>query len=137
MKNINIDEMLDKALEARKLAYTPYSNFKVGACILLSNGNYICGSNVENASYGLTSCAERNTLFQTYNLGYSKNDIKALLIVGDTEGPCSPCGACRQVISELTDKDMPIILANLKREYVILKINDLLPYSFTKDDLDV
>ena len=134
---MTFEQKYELALKAYNNSYAKYSKFQVGAVVILKNGEYVLGTNVENASYGLTSCAERNTLFQTYNLGYNKNDIKALLIVGDTEGPCSPCGACRQVISELTDNDMPIILANLKREYVILKINDLLPYSFTKDDLDV
>ena len=132
-----INLMYKCAKEARLNSYSPYSNFKVGACVLLKNGTLIGGCNVENASYGLTSCAERNTLFATYNQGYKKEDIKALLVLADTDGPCSPCGACRQVISELMEADAPIILANLKDDFKEVTIKDLLPYYFTKEDMDV
>ena len=137
---VTIDEiklMYENAKKARLNSYSPYSNFKVGACVLLNNGNIILGTNIENASYGLTNCAERNALFSTYSQGYKKDDIKALFIIADTEGPCSPCGACRQVISELINEDTPVILSNLKFDYVIKYVSDLLPFSFTKGDLNV
>lgn len=130
-----INLMYEEAKKARELSYSPYSHFKVGACILLKSGKTISGSNVENASYGLTCCAERNTLFQTYNKGYRKEDILGLLIIGDTEGPVSPCGACRQVISELMEKDAPVIMANLHKDLKEVTVNDLLPYAFSDEDL--
>ena len=98
-------------------------------------GDIYLGANIENSSYGLSMCAERNATFNAYCHGVKKNDIKALCIIGDTEKPISPCGACRQVLSELLPKDTIIVLANLKGNHKITSIDDLLPYSFTKDDL--
>ena len=123
------------AIGARTNAYTPYSKFKVGAAILLKNGNYILGCNVENASYGLSMCAERTALFKMISEGYTKADVVAMCIIGQTDKPISPCGACRQVMEELLSSDTPIILANLLREYKEFKVSDLLPYSFSKEDL--
>lgn len=135
--NQEIEMMHECALKARLNSYSPYSNFKVGAAVLLKNGLLIGGCNIENASFGLTSCAERNTLFSTYNQGYKKQDIKAMLVLADTDGPCSPCGACRQVISELMNEDAPIILANLKKDFKVVTIKDLLPFYFAKEDMNV
>ncbi len=123
-------EIINMAIKARENAYAPYSNFKVGAAIYLKNGKYILGSNVENVSYGLSSCAERNTLFQAYNLGYKKEDILKIAIVSDTENPVSPCGACRQVMSELMNLDCLVILANLNGLEKQFTVKDLLPYAF-------
>ncbi len=129
-------KLIDAAIKARENSYSPYSHFKVGAAILLTNGKIISGTNIENSSYGLSMCAERNTIFQTYCLGYKKEDIVALAVVADTEGPCSPCGACRQVIDELLPDGAPIVLANLKGDVVEIKKEDLLPYSFKPEDLE-
>lgn len=107
-------ELIKEAIKAREKAYVPYSNFKVGAAILLKDGQVIHGANIENASYGLSNCAERSALFSFYSQGYQKEDIKAMAVVGDTEEPISPCGACRQVMNELLPKETPIYLANLK-----------------------
>lgn len=123
-------EITKKAIEARKNAYAPYSNFKVGAAIELKNGEYILGSNVENISYGLSCCAERNALFQCYNRGFKKSDIVRMAIVSDTLNPISPCGACRQVMAELIDKDVEIILANIKGKEIKYLVKELLPYAF-------
>lgn len=131
----DINEIIDKAIKAREFAYTPYSNFKVGAAILLKNGKYILGCNVENASYGLCNCAERTALFKMISEGYNKNDVECMCIVGQTTRPISPCGACRQVMSELLLANTPIILTNLEREIKELKVIDLLPYSFSEEDL--
>lgn len=131
-----IELLYNKATEVRLKSYSPYSKFKVGAAILISNGDVVVGTNVENASYGLTSCAERNALFNAMSLGHKKKDIMGILIVADTDGPCSPCGACRQVIEELVDKDVDVVLTNLKNDIKILKVKDLLPFSFSKDDLN-
>lgn len=132
-----IQKLYNEAITVRRRSYSPYSKFKVGASVLLSNGEIISGTNVENASYGLACCAERNALFATIAQGYKKEDIQGMLVLADTDGPCSPCGACRQVISELVDKDCPIILTNLKNDMLEIKVKDLLPFSFSKDDLNV
>ena len=129
------DKLLDMALIARSNAYTPYSKFKVGAAILLTNGKYITGCNVENASYGLCNCAERTALFKMISDGYTKNDVLAMAIVGQTEDPISPCGACRQVMEELLNPDTPVILGNLERKTKEMLVKELLPYSFGQKDL--
>ena len=133
--NYDVDKLIDMALAGRANAYTPYSKFKVGAAILLKNGQYITGCNVENSSYGLCICAERNTLFQLIAKGYTKEDVVAFCVVGQTEGPISPCGACRQVMEELLKKDTPVILTNLERKIKITNVEELLPYSFSGDPL--
>ena len=129
------NELLNKAMDARNNAYAPYSKFKVGAAILLKNGTFILGCNVENASYGLSNCAERTALFSLIAKGYNKNDIVAMSIVGDTKMPISPCGACRQVMIELLPSKCPIVLGNLKNDIKELVVEDLLPYSFDDGDL--
>ena len=94
-----------KAAKAARLkAYVPYSNFKVGAAIELNDGTIIHGANIENSSFGLTSCAERNALFSLISQGYDPKEIKEITIIGGSKGPISPCGACRQVMSELIPK---------------------------------
>lgn len=131
-----MDKLYDKAYEAFKNSYSPYSKFKVGAAILLKNGEIITGTNIENASYGLSNCAERSALFTLYSLGYRKEDIKEMMVIGDTDRPISPCGACRQVISELVNDDVDIVLTNLKRDTKKVKVKELLPYSFSKEDMN-
>ncbi|HHT39593.1 MAG: cytidine deaminase [Acholeplasmatales bacterium] len=128
-------ELIKEAIKAREKAYVPYSNFKVGAAILLKDGQVIHGANIENASYGLSNCAERSVLFSFYSQGYQKEDIKAMAVVGDTEEPISPCGACRQVMNELLPKETPIYLANLKGKQKKTLVTELLPYSFNKIEL--
>ena len=108
---MDVNKIIEKAIEGRSKSYSPYSHFKVGAAVLLKNGEYIMGCNVENISYGLTICAERNTLFQLVSAGYTKEDVEAFCIVGDTTNPISPCGACRQVMAELLDMNTPVVLA--------------------------
>ena len=108
------EELVMKAIEARNNAYTPYSKFSVGAALLTFDGEVYLGCNIENASYGLCMCAERNALYNAYCHGVTQDDIEALAIVADTINPVSPCGACRQVISELFPKDGAIYLANTR-----------------------
>lgn len=131
----NMEKMYEEALKAFNNAYAPYSNFKVGACVLLKDGTIISGCNVENASYGLSNCAERTTLFSTYAKGYRKDDILKLMIIAGTDRPVSPCGACRQVISELMNPDCEVILTNLKKDTKIFTVKELLPYAFDEGDL--
>ena len=128
-------ELIKVAVEARKLSYSPYSKFAVGAALLCKDGQVFKGANVENSSYPLCMCAERNALYNALMNGYQKSDFLALAIVADTNEPCSPCGACRQVISELFPKDGKIYLANLKGSLKETNIEELLPLAFSGDDL--
>ncbi|NLG81017.1 MAG: cytidine deaminase [Bacilli bacterium] len=132
---VDIKKLKEAAISAMQNAYVPYSHFHVGCSILLDDGTIIKGANIENASYGLTNCAERSALFTVYSLGYRKENIKKMLIVGDTEDVISPCGACRQVISELVSDDTEIILTNLHDKYRSVTKHELLPFSFTKEDM--
>ncbi|MDI6452613.1 cytidine deaminase [Peloplasma aerotolerans] len=125
---------LEQAMIARERAYTPYSNFKVGAAILLKDGTYIHGANIENASFGLSNCAERSALFSLYSQGFKKEDIVSITIVANDNGPVSPCGACRQVMHELLPRDAKIILANTKGETMETTTDGLLPYAFVLDE---
>ena len=129
------EELIKKAESARELAYAPYSKFKVGAALLTKDGQVFLGANIENSSYPLCMCAERNALYNAMLHGYKKSDFVALALTADTDEPCSPCGACRQVISELFPKDAPIYMANLKGDVKESNIQELLPFAFSGDDL--
>lgn len=131
---MEIKTLIDHAIEARKNAHTPYSNFQVGAAVLTKNNKVYQGCNIENASYGLTNCAERTAIFKAVSEG--ENEIEAIVIVGDTEGPISPCGACRQVMAEFCDENTKVILTNLKGAMVETTINELLPGFFSSKDLN-
>ena len=120
-------ELLNAALDARLKAYAPYSKFLVGAAVRAESGKIYTGCNIENASYGLTVCAERNALFAAVGAGERK--FTALCVVGDTEAPISPCGACRQVMAEF--KVPRIILANLKGDVKEYTLEELLPLGFS------
>ena len=128
------ENILERAFKAMENAYSPYSHYCVGACVLTKDNKYFIGANIENASYGLTNCAERNAIFQAYSNGYRKEDIQAIAIVSDGKTLATPCGACRQVLVELLEKDTPIVLSNHKMEKVT-NIEELLPMSFTEEDL--
>jgi len=128
------EKLVELAKDAREKAYVPYSHFKVGACVLTEDGKAYQGCNIENASYGLTNCAERTALFSAYANGDRK--LKAIAVVADTEGPVSPCGACRQVMMELGGEDMVVILSNMKGDYAVVTVKDLLPGAFTSKDLE-
>ncbi|MGB6129798.1 MAG: cytidine deaminase [Psychrilyobacter sp.] len=121
-------ELIDEAIIARESAYAKFSNFKVGAVLIDDRANHYSGCNVENSSYGLSMCGERNAIFHAVSKGMKK--IKVIAIVGDTEGPLSPCGACRQVINEFSTEDTIVIMANMKKEYKVVKFIDLFPYGF-------
>lgn len=123
-------DLIDEAIVAMDYAYTPYSKFKVGAALKLKDGKVISGCNIENVSYSLSICAERVAIFKAYSLGYTKDDIVEFAVVSNTVKPISPCGACRQVLSELLNGSTTIILSNIKKEKKELKVEDLLPYAF-------
>lgn len=126
-----LQKLIQAAIEMRKQTYSPYSNFAVGAAVLSNDGYIYGGCNIENASYGLTNCAERTAIFNAVSNG--KRNISAIAVVADTDRPCSPCGACRQVIGEF--KIPCIIMANLKGEYKTVTLEELLPFSFSNTDL--
>ena len=131
---MDYQKLVDEAFIASENAYAPYSSFKVGASLLLTDGTIIHGTNIENAAYGSTMCAERNAVFQAYCQGYRKSDIEALAIVGDCSPLISPCGACRQVLMELLPQDCPVILAN-RESYEITTMKELLPRAFIGESL--
>lgn len=120
-------ELLKKAREARKNAYAPYSKYKVGAAVLCKDGTIYGGCNMENASYGLTMCAERNALAQAVAAGHKK--FTAIAIVVDDREPASPCGACRQVIREF-GPDIDVFLYTVRGKKMETTIEELLPQAF-------
>lgn len=131
MTELEIQKLMDCAIKARENAYSPYSHFAVGAALLCKDGTLFEGCNIENASYGLTNCAERTAIFKAVSEGHIK--FKALAVVADTEGPCAPCGACRQVMAEF--KIPLIIMGNLMGNIKIVTIEELLPFSFSECDV--
>ena len=133
---MNKELLINKSIEATKLSYSPYSNFKVGAAILMKDGNIIMGANIENASYGLTMCAERNTVFKAMLDGYKKEDMIAMALCADADEVPYPCGACRQVLSELFPLDAPIYVHNTRGKILETNVKELLPYIFNKENLD-
>lgn len=120
-------ELFEAALAARRNAYAPYSKFAVGAAVRTAAGNIFTGCNVENVSYGLSCCAERCAVFAA--VGAGEREFAALCVVADTKEPVSPCGACRQVMTEF--KIPEIILANTNGDCKIYTPQELLPYGFT------
>lgn len=133
MKNLNNSDknrLIDKAIEATKNAHAPYSGFHVGAAILSKSGEIYVGCNVENASYGLTICAERNAIFHGYSAEGNKFQPIAIAIATETnEANFSPCGACRQVMSEF--KLNFSVIYKMNAEWKIEKLKNLLPDSFS------
>ncbi len=119
------------ALEARKKAYAPYSHFPVGAALLAESGQVYAGCNVENASYGLSICAERVALFKAVAAGEQR--FKAIAVV--TETMATPCGSCRQVLAEFGDDELQVIVADPEGQTEIYTLGELLPASFTSKDL--
>lgn len=128
-------ELVALAKKARELSYSPYSHFAVGAALLCRDGATYYGANIENSSYPLSMCAERNAIYNALMDGKEKDDFVMLAIVADTDGPVSPCGACRQVLSELYPGEAPIYLANLVGDIKETNTAELLPFAFDGDDL--
>lgn len=128
-------DLFKEAQSVLKNSYSSYSNFKVAAALRMKDGKVITGVNVENASFGLTNCAERTALFTAYTQGYRKEDISELLVTTEQEDFISPCGACRQVIRELMEDDSTIYITNKKGDVKTVKNVDLLPFAFTEKNL--
>ena len=131
-----ITRLVDAAQTARENSYSPYSKFKVGAAVLTSDDTIFCGTNIENSSYGLTVCAERNAIFAAVGAGHRR--FKALALVTQKvpgEKFCSPCGACRQVMSEFFPPQTPIYMAVLdkgQRTVYTKLLKEIMPFPFDK-----
>lgn len=125
-------ELMKMAIEARQNAYAPYSHFAVGAALLAESGKVYTGCNIENASYGLTCCAERNAIFAA--VGAGERRFKMLAVAADSPEPVAPCGACRQVIAEF---GIPlVVMGNLKAETKTMTAEELLPYGFRQESMN-
>jgi len=125
----SVAKLVAAARAAREHAVADFSGFKVGAALETKDGHVVTGCNVENASYGLTICAERVAIFKALSEGH--REFTQLVVVADTESPTPPCGACRQIIWEFCG-DIPVILANLRELTANLRMKDLLPLPFDK-----
>ena len=137
---VSYEQLIENAIEARKMAYTPYSNYKVGAALLSSENKIIKGCNIENAAYGPTNCAERTAFFKAVSEGVKK--FSAIAIVGGLEnetdlfsGYAFPCGVCRQVMREFCDIEFEIVVARSVTDYKVYTLGELLPESFGPDNL--
>lgn len=126
-------DLVEAARQTRENAHAPFSNFKVGAALETLSGRIITGCNVENASYGLSMCAERVAIFKAISEGH--RDFKRMAVIAATHSPVRPCGACRQVIWEMLPPDAEIILANLDGKIEVTTIRELLPAPFDRSFL--
>ena len=126
METTNLIELV---VDNSKYAYVPYSHFPVSAILVTKSGELYSGVNIENASFGLTNCAERTAIFKAISEGV--RDFSEIIIYGETEKPISPCGACRQVMAEFFDKDLKVTLVAKDKSTVVMTVGELLPYSFT------
>ena len=120
-------ELLRAARQARHRAQARFSGFKVGAALEAADGTIITGCNIENATYGLTICAERVAMFKALSEGFTR--FRRIVVVADTDAPTPPCGACRQILWEVGG-DLEVILANLRRTAGTYRLADLLPLPF-------
>ncbi|WP_020060479.1 cytidine deaminase [Bacillus sp. 123MFChir2] len=130
---MNKQKYIEEANKMLSKAYIPYSKFPVGAALVTKDGKIYTGCNIENASYGLCNCAERTAIFKAVSEG--ERNFSYLVVTGNTDGPISPCGACRQVIAEFCDPQMPVLLTNQKGDEKEVTVEQLLPGAFSIDDL--
>ena len=140
MKKIDAKQLVQKALEAREMAYAPYSRFAVGAALLAKDGTVYKGCNIESASYSPTNCAERTAFFKAVSEG--QRDFVAIAVVGGPQGdlPRSyawPCGVCRQVMAEFCDlKEFRVFVGNTPEDFSEFTLEELLPHGFTPSSLE-
>jgi cytidine deaminase len=133
-------ELLDMEAKLHKLleySYCPYSNFKVSAIVSMKDGTEFGGVNVENAAYGSTICAERSAIYTAISNGYKRGDFASLYCLdsSDSDIVSAPCGSCLQVISEFFEQDARFIFINIKNKITEYTLKEMLPFSFTVDDL--
>ena len=130
-------QLIETAVKAREMAYAPYSHYKVGAALLAKSGKIYTGCNVENASFTPTNCAERTAFFKAISEGDRQFDMIAIVAGKDGEElskNCTPCGVCRQVMTEFCDKDFKIILGT-PDDFKVLTLEEIMPYSFSATEL--
>ncbi|MCI1856563.1 MAG: cytidine deaminase [Sporolactobacillus sp.] len=127
-------QLISAARQALEGAYAPYSRFRVGAAVLTGSGKVFTGCNIENAAYSLSNCAERTALFKAFS--ENERDFTALAVIAETGRPVPPCGACRQVMSELCPANMRVILTNVAGDVQITTVAALLPGAFESRDMD-
>ncbi len=127
------EELISLAVDAKQFSYSPYSKFRVGASILTDDGRMFSGCNVENASYGLAICAERNAIFHGIRAGMNK--ITAVVVTSDERAFITPCGACRQVIAEFSDGAAEILLVTSQGKTRSVKMKDIFPSPPALDSL--
>ena len=135
MKN---SELIKAAIEARKLSYSPYSGFAVGAALLCKDGSVFKGCNIENSAFSPTNCAERTAFFKAVSEG-KRDFVKIAVVGGDAkkspDNYCPPCGVCRQVMKEFCSPDFEIIMAKSEEDYNVMTLAELLPASFDKREV--
>ena len=132
-KGMNQEQLIQEAKEMRDKAYVPYSNFRVGAALKSKSGVLYTGCNIENAAFPVSCCAERVAIFKAISEG--ETAFEALAVAADTPGPVSPCGSCRQVMSEFFDEMVQIHLVNMGNNKTTVTVENLLPFSFQSDDM--
>ena len=139
-ETLPVEELVEKAMKAMEMSYSPYSGFKVGACLLTSDGEYYTGCNIENAAYTPTNCAERTAFFKAVSEG--ERSFTAIAIAGGAEDAkeleyCSPCGVCRQVMMEFCDPEtFQVVLVKSETEYQVFTLQEILPLGFGPKDLE-
>jgi len=126
-------ELIELAKRVRENAHAPYSKFKVGAVVECGDGRVFTGCNVENSSYGLSMCAERAAIFKAISEG--GRDFRRIAVIADTDGPVHPCGACRQVISDLFGGEAQVVMADLRGQMELRQVQELLPEPFDRSAL--
>ncbi|KAK4545758.1 hypothetical protein LTR36_002712 [Oleoguttula mirabilis] len=130
-----VQRLLETCIEAKAKAYCPYSHFRVGCSVLLTNGNVVQGANVENAAYPVGTCAERVALGTAVVQGAKKGDIRAIAVATDISPPASPCGMCRQFIREFCELNTPVLMYDKDGKSTVLTLEQLLPMSFGPEKL--
>ena len=129
--------LIEKAFEAQKFCYTPYSNFNVGAALLAADGTIYQGCNIENAAYTPTNCAERTAFFKAVSEG--EREFEKIAVAGGTGESendfCAPCGVCRQVMAEFCDENFILVLGD-KKSFKKYKLGEILPFAFTRKELE-
>lgn len=127
-------KLIENAIDSRKYSYSPYSNFKVGASVLVDDLKIFSGCNIENSSYGASNCAERTAIFKAVSQGYKS--IHAICVVGSFDDYTYPCGICRQVMIEFANNEnIPVIIAMNKEKYVVHSLSSIIPLKFGKNNL--
>ena len=128
-------ELIKKANYAKGNSYSPYSNFPVGAALLTKSGKVYLGTNIENASFGATICAERSAIVSAIAQGETKENFLKIAIISNMKDSTYPCCVCRQVMSEFFDSKVEVLMCNNIGEYINVSINELIPYKFTESEL--